>query len=53
MIEKNKKISTIGTSSTGGDEIVEIRNLTSKTMTLYQEYIEDGVKYVLYVDLKK
>jgi hypothetical protein len=53
MIEKNKKISTIGTSSTGGDETVEIRNLTSKTMTLYQEYIENGVKYVLYVDLKK
>ena len=53
VIEKNKKISTIGTSSSGGDETVEIRNLTSKTMTLYQEYIEKGVKYVNYIDLKK
>ncbi len=53
VIEKNKKISTIGTSSSGGDETVEIRNLTSKSMTLYQEYIEKGVKYVNYIDLKK
>lgn len=53
VIEKNKKISAIGTSSTGGDDTIEIRNLTSKTMTLYQEYIENGVKYVVYADLKK
>ncbi len=53
VIEKNKKITTIGTSSTGGDETVEIRNLTSQSMTLYQEYIEKGVKYVNYIDLKK
>jgi hypothetical protein len=53
VIEKNKKISTIGTSLTGGDETIEIRNLTSKSMTLYQEYIDKGVKYVNYLDLKK
>ena len=53
VIEKNKKISAIGTSSTGGDDTIEIRNLTSKTMTLYQEYIEKGVKHVIYADLKK
>jgi hypothetical protein len=53
VIEKNKKIAFIGTSSNGGDETVEIRNLTSKTMTLYQEYVENNVRYVNYLDLKR
>lgn len=53
VIEKNKKIAFIGTSSSGGDDIIEIRNLTSKSMTLYQEYTEKGIKYVSYMDLKK
>jgi hypothetical protein len=53
VIEKNKTILTIGTSSSGGDETIEIRNLTSTTMTLYQEYIKSGVKYVNYLDLKR
>jgi hypothetical protein len=53
VIEKNKKIGLIGVSSTGGDRVVEIRNLTSKSMTLYIEYVEKGVTYVDYLDLKK
>jgi hypothetical protein len=53
VIEKNKKIGLIGSSSTGGDQVVEIRNLTSKSMTLYLEYVEKGVTYVDYLDLKK
>ncbi len=53
VIEKNKKIGLIGTSPTGGDEVYEIRNLTSKSMTIYREYVDKGVTYVNYLDLKK
>ena len=53
VIEKNKKIGLIGASSTGGDVVYEIRNLTSKSMTLYREYVEKGATYVEYLDLKK
>ena len=53
VVEKNKKIQVIDTSSGGLNEIIEIRNLTSKSMTLYRESVVGGVKIVFYVDLKK
>lgn len=53
VVEKNKKIALIGAASNGGDEVIEIRNLTSTTMTLYQEYVENNIRYVNYLDLKK
>jgi len=53
VIEKNKKISVIEGEPDGSDSILEIRNLTAKTMTLYQEYKKDNITYVNYIDLKK
>ena len=53
VVEKNKKIQVIDTSSGGLNEIIEIRNLTSKSMTLYRESVVGGVKIIFYVDLKK
>ncbi len=53
VIEKNKKIVIIGGEADGSDSNLEIRNLTAKTMTLYQEYKKDNITYVNYIDLKK
>ena len=53
VIEKNKKVQIIDTSTPAGGPIFEIRNLTSKSMTLYREELSNGDKYVYYVDLKK
>lgn len=53
ILEKNKKIKILDSKSGGGDDIYEIRNLTSKSMTLYQEYVENKITYVNYIDLKK
>ncbi len=53
VIEKNKKIVIIGGEADGSDSNLEIRNLTAKTMTLYQEFKKDNITYVNYIDLKK
>ncbi len=53
VIEKNKKIVIIGGEADGSDSNLEIRNLTAKTMTLYQEYKKNNITYVNYIDLKK
>jgi hypothetical protein len=53
VIEKNKKIVAIGAGPNGGDEVIEIRNLTSTTMTFYQETIVNKVTYINYIDFKK
>lgn len=53
VVEKNKKIQIIDPSLPGGGPIVEIRSLTSKSMTLYRETVENGAKFVFYIDLKK
>ncbi len=53
VIEKNKKIVIIGSADNGGDDTVEIRNLTSTTMTFYQEVVVNNVKYISYLDFKK
>ena len=54
VIEKNKKLTLIGSSATGGPEDqVEIRNLTSTSFTLYQEYVKNNITYVSYMDVKK
>jgi hypothetical protein len=53
VIEKNKKIAIIGSTPSGGDDLVEIRNLTSSSMTLYQEYVKNNITYINYIDLKK
>lgn len=53
VVEKNKKIIIIGSGDNGSDDIVEIRNLTSTTMTFYQEAVVNNVKYINYIDFKK
>jgi hypothetical protein len=53
VIEKNKKITIIGSADGGGDDTIEIRNLTSTTMTFYQEVVINNVKYINYIDFKK
>ena len=53
VVEKNKKIIVVGSAINGGDDVVEIRNLTSTTMTFYQEVVVNNVKYINYVDFKK
>lgn len=53
VIEKNKKIVAIGAGPNGGDEVIEIRNLTSTTMTFYQETVVNKVTYINYIDFKK
>lgn len=53
VIEKNKKIKIIGAKPGGGDQIFEIRNLSSKSMTIYSEEVINNVTYVDYIDLKK
>lgn len=52
VVEKNKKITLLG-STTAEDTQIEIRNLTSTTMTIYQEYVKNNITYVNYIDLKK
>ncbi len=53
VIEKNKKITIIDSESGGGDGIFDIKNLTSSSMTIYQEYTKNNIKYIDYIDLKK
>jgi hypothetical protein len=53
VIEKNKKITIIGSGINGGDDTVEIRNLTSTTMTFYQQVVVNNVTYINYIDFKK
>ena len=53
VVEKNKKIIVVGSAINGGDDVIEIRNLTSTTMTFYQEVLVNNVKYINYIDFKK
>ncbi len=53
VIEKNKKITVIGSGPNGADEVVEIRNLSKTAMTFYQERVVNNIKYIWYIDFKK
>ncbi len=53
VIEKNKKISIIGSGVNGTNEVIEIRNLSKTAMTFYQERVVNNNKYIWYIDFKK
>jgi hypothetical protein len=53
VIEKNKKITIIDSDPDEGDGIFDIKNLTNSSMTIYQEYTKNNIKYINYIDLKK
>ncbi len=53
VIEKNKKISIIGSGLNGANEVIEIRNLSKTAMTFYQERVVNNNKYIWYIDFKK
>ncbi len=53
VIEKNKKISIIGSGLNGANEVIEIRNLSKTVMTFYQERVVNNNKYIWYIDFKK
>lgn len=53
VIEKNKKISIIGSGLNGANEVIEIRNLSKTAMTFYQERVVNNNKFIWYIDFKK
>ncbi len=53
VIEKNKKISIIGSGVNGTNEVIEIRNLSKTGMTFYQERVVNNNRYIWYIDFKK